>query len=305
MNSNRAPIPVFIPLFIGIIAISFSSIFVKWSSSPVSIQAMYRLVITFLIMLPFAGKYVPDIKSLKRTDLLLLLLSGAMLALHFLLWMGSLKWTSVASSTIILALQPVFVMMGAYFWFKEKTSVAAIGGMAIAFLGVFLLIGSSGLSGSKGHLTGDIMSLLGTAAVAVHMLLGQLLLRRLPSFLYSWLVFAVAASVLAVYNVGMNIPMTGYSGREWGIFALLAVVPTVFGHLLFNWLMKYATASTVSMSVLGEPVGASVLAFLLLNESMNSLQAAGGALVLLGLVLFLKVGKSKKQPVDIQPEALG
>lgn len=193
----------------------------------------------------------------------------------FLLWMGSLKWTSVASSTIILALQPVFVMMGAYFWFKEKTSLAAIGGMAIAFLGVFLLIGSSGLSGSKGHLTGDIMSLLGTAAVAVHMLLGQLLLRRLPSFLYSWLVFAVAASVLAVYNVGMNIPMTGYSGREWGIFALLAVVPTVFGHLLFNWLMKYATASTVSMSVLGEPVGASVLAFLLLNESMNSLQAAG------------------------------
>jgi drug/metabolite transporter (DMT)-like permease len=298
MNPNRAPIPVFIPLFIGIIAISFSSIFVKWSSSPVSIQAMYRLVITFLIMLPFAGKYVPAIKSL-------LFLSGAMLALHFLLWMGSLKWTSVASSTIILALQPVFVMMGAYFWFKEKTSLAAIGGMAIAFLGVFLLIGSSGLSGSKGHLTGDIMSLLGTAAVAVHMLLGQLLLRRLPSFLYSWLVFAVAASLLAVYNVGMDIPMTGYSGREWGIFALLAVVPTVFGHLLFNWLMKYATASTVSMSVLGEPVGASVLAFLLLNESMNSLQAAGGALVLLGLVLFLKVGKSKKQPVDIQPEALG
>ena len=67
------------------------------------------------------------------------------------------------------------------------------------------------------------MSLLGTAAVAVHMLLGQLPPRRLPSFLYSWLVFAVAASVLAVYNVGMNIPMTGYSGREWGIFALLAV----------------------------------------------------------------------------------
>ena len=86
--------------------------------------------------------------------------------------------------------------------------------------------------------------------------------------------------------------MTGYSGREWGIFALLAVVPTVFGHLLFNWLMKYATASTVSMSVLGEPVGASLLAFLLLNESMNSCRRQG-ALVLLGLVLFLKVGKSK------------
>ncbi|MEJ9219983.1 DMT family transporter [Paenibacillus glucanolyticus] len=305
MNSEKPPIPVFIPLFIGIIAISFSSIFVKWSSSPVSVQAMYRLVITVLIMLPFAGKYLPAAKSLKRSEVLLLILSGAMLALHFLLWMGSLTWTSVASSTIILALQPVFVMIGAYFWFKEKTSLAAIGGMAIAFLGVFLLIGSSGLSGSSGHLTGDVMSLLGTAAVAAHMLLGQLLLRRLPSFLYSWLVFVVAAVILAVYNVGMHIPLAGYSAREWGIFALLAVVPTVFGHLLFNWLMKYASASTVSMSVLGEPVGASLLAFLLLNESMSTLQAGGGALVLLGLVLFLKVGKPKKGPVEVQPEGLG
>ncbi|KOR89010.1 DMT family transporter [Paenibacillus solani] len=303
MNSNRAPIPVFIPLFIGIIAISFSSIFVKWSSSPVSIQAMYRLAITFLIMLPFAKQHLPFIRSLKRSEWLLLLLSGTMLALHFLLWMGSLRWTTVASSTIILALQPVFVMIGAYIWFKEKTSPAAIGGMAIAFLGVFLLIGSSGLGGVQGHLTGDLMSLLGTAAVAVHMLLGQLLLRRLPAFLYSWLIFAVAAVVLALYNLMMDIPMTGYSGREWGIFALLAIVPTVFGHLLFNWLMKFASASTVSMSVLGEPVGASVLAFLLLNESMSSMQAAGGMLVLLGLVLFLKVRRPKKQPVDIQPEA--
>jgi len=296
MNADRAPIPVFIPLFIGIIAISFSSIFVKWSDSPVSVQAMYRLMITAIIMLPFSGKYVRDAASLKRSDWALLALSASMLALHFLLWMGSLQWTSVASSTIILALQPVFVMIGAYFWFKERTSLGALGGMSIAFLGVFLLIGSSGFSGQEGHLKGDLMSLLGTAAVAVHMLLGQLLLRRLPSFLYSWLVFVMASLVLAVYNLIQGYSFTGYSGREWGIFLLLAIVPTVFGHLLFNWLMKFASASTVSMSVLGEPVGASVLAFLILHERMYPLQAAGGAFVLLGLILFLRVGKSAKRP---------
>ncbi|GAB6930263.1 DMT family transporter [Paenibacillus sp. JCM 10914] len=305
MNAERAPIPVAIPLFIGIIAISFSSIFVKWSASPVSIQAMYRLVITFLFMLPFIVRYRPVIKTIRRHEVWLLILSGTMLALHFLLWMGSLQWTSVASSTIILALQPVFVMMGAYFWFKERTTLAAMGGMAIAFIGVFLLIGSTGLDGAEGHMTGDLMSLLGTVAVAAHMLLGQMLLRRLPSLLYSWLVFAVAALILALYNMMLQIPLTGYSAREWGIFALLAVIPTVFGHLLFNWLMKYASASTVSMSVLGEPVGASLLAFLLLNESMNSLQAAGGALVMLGLILFLRKGRSKEQPMDIQPKVSG
>lgn len=305
MNPDKPPIPVAIPLFIGIAAISFSSIFVKWSEAPVSIQAMYRLMITMLLMLPFGLRYIPEVRKLKGSDIAKLIASGIMLAVHFLLWMGSLQWTSVASSTIILALQPVFVMIGAYIFFKEKTSASALSGMAIAFLGVFLLIGKGGMSGDGTHLTGDLMSLLGTAAVAAHMLLGQMLLRRIPSFLYSWFVFAFAAIFLAGYNVITDIPMTGYSSKEWGIFALLAVVPTVFGHLLFNWLMRYSSASTVSMSVLGEPVGASLLAFLLLHESMNGLQAAGGALVLLGLILFLNVKPSKKSAVELQTDSLG
>lgn len=302
MNSEKPPIPVPIPLIIGIIAISFSSIFIKWADSPTSIQAMYRLVITAVIMLPFSVKYVADIKKLTRADLGLLACSGTMLALHFLLWMGSLEWTSVASSTIILALQPVFVMIGAYFCFKESVHIPGLIGMAIAFVGVFMLIGSSGLIESQGHVKGDLMSLAGTAAIAVHMLLGQMLLKRIPAYLYSLLVFIIAAAVLAVYNVTLAIPLTGYDPAEWGIFALLAFVPTVFGSLLFNWLMKYASASTVSMSVLGEPVGASLLAFLLLNESMSLLQAAGGAFVLLGMILFLQGNKSSESMTPIQQE---
>lgn len=302
MNPQKPPIPVAIPLFIGITAISFSSIFVKWSEAPVSIQAMYRLIFTMLLMLPFSLKYVPDVRKFTVADVAKLMASGTMLAVHFLLWMGSLQWTSVASSTIILALQPVFVMIGAYIFFKEKTSYSALFGMGIAFLGVFLLIGKGGMSGTGTHLTGDLMSLFGTMAVAVHMLLGQLLLRKIPSFIYSWFVFAFAALFLAIYNGFTDISMTGYPLKEWGIFALLAIVPTVFGHLLFNWLMKYSSASTVSMSVLGEPVGASLLAFLLLHESMNGLQAAGGGLVLLGLILFLNVRPSRKAVKELQTE---
>ncbi|KKO55276.1 DMT family transporter [Paenibacillus sp. DMB20] len=304
MNQEKSPIPVAIPLFIGITAISFSSIFVKWSEAPVSVQAMYRLLITILLMLPFGLKYIREIRHFNKKDYLLLMASGLMLAVHFLLWMGSLSWTSVASSTIILALQPVFVMIGAYFLFKEKTTVSALSGMGIAFLGVFLLIGKGGMDGAGNHLTGDVMSLLGTVAVAMHMLLGQMLLKKISSLLYSWFVFAFAAAVLAVYNIFSGIPMTGYPPGEWGIFALLAIVPTVFGHLLFNWLMRYSSASTVSMSVLGEPVGASLLAFLLLHESMNGLQAAGGGLVLLGLVLFLNARPSRKPAGDLPTESL-
>lgn len=306
MKSEKPPIPAAILLFIGITAISFSSIFVKMSEAPVSVQAMYRLILTMLLMLPFSLKYIPEVRRLTKRDLLLLFASGLMLAVHFLLWMGSLSWTSVASSTIILALQPVFVMIGAYFFFKEKTTVTALGGMGIAFLGVFLLIGKGGISGDGTHLTGDLMSLFGTAAVAMHMLLGQLVLKKLSSFLYSWFVFAFAAVVLALYNVVSGIPVTGYPPGEWAIFALLAVVPTVFGHLLFNWLMRFSNASTVSMSVLGEPVGASLLAFLILHEKMTMLQAGGGLLVLMGLILFLNAKPSRSSPpaAELQTESL-
>ncbi|WP_106767686.1 DMT family transporter [Paenibacillus faecalis] len=309
MNREKPPIPAAVLLFVGITAISFSSIFVKWSNAPVSIQAMYRLVFTVLLMLPFGVKYIPYVRKVGRTDFLKLIASGMMLAAHFLLWMGSLQWTSVASSTMILALQPVFVMIGAYIFFKERTSASALYGMGIAFVGVFVLIGNSGVSGTGNHLKGDLMSLLGTAAIAVHMLLGQMLLKRMPSFLYSWFVFVFAALLLAGYNVVSNIPMTGYSANDWGIFLLLAIVPTVFGQLLFNWLMRYLSASTVSMSVLGEPVGASLLAFLLLHESINGLQAIGGAFVMFGLILFLNVKSSSKTqdqvPTDLQTESLG
>ncbi|NMO95875.1 DMT family transporter [Paenibacillus lemnae] len=287
-KSDKPAIPVSILLFVGILAISFSSIFVRWSDAPVSIQAMYRLLITAVIMIPFGWKHRRGISIISIREWMLLAVSGIMLAVHFLLWMGSLNWTSVASSTIILAMQPIFVMIGAFILFRERTRAAALAGMAIAFLGVFLLMGAGIQEGEQGTLTGDVMSFLGTLAVAIHMLLGQMLLRKMHAYLYSWFVFVIAAASLAVYNLLVDIPFTVYSLKEWGIFLLLAVVPTVFGHLLFNWLMTFSNASTISMSVLGEPVGASLLAFLLLDEAMNVQQFTGGAVVLCGLLLFLR-----------------
>ncbi|MBO2942946.1 DMT family transporter [Paenibacillus sp. F411] len=304
IKSGKAPIPVLILLLIGITAISFSSIFVKWSEAPVSVQAMYRLFMTAFMMLPFVWRKAPEIKQITPKQLGLLFLSGFMLALHFLLWMGSLRYTSVASSTLILALEPVFVMLGAYIWFKERTSLSALVGVAIAFMGIFLLMGASRVSGSDASFTGDMMSLLGTAAVAVHMLLGQSLMSRMSSLVYSWMVFLSAAMCLGVYNMALGIPVTGYPAKEWGIFLLLAIVPTVFGHLLFNWMMRFSSASVVSMSVLGEPVGASLLAFILLHETMNAWQFAGGFFVMCGLIWFLRYKQPHSEPAPPMRESV-
>ncbi|MBY9078496.1 DMT family transporter [Paenibacillus sp. HN-1] len=289
MPHKKPPVPVPVLLLIGIIAISFSAIFVKWSSAPASIQGMYRLLFTSLIMLPFAPRYGGAIKALSRKEWLLLGASGFMLALHFLLWMGSLKYTSVASSTMIMSLEPVFIMAGSFLLYKERSAVSAILGLAVAIGGV-CLIGWGDVGLSPDNVKGDLLSIGGTAAVAVHLLIGKKLVARMPSYLYSLIVFILAGAVFAVYNGVSGISYFDYPSREWGIFVLLAVVPTVFGHILFNWLLQYTSATTVSMSILGEPVGASILAFVLLGERLTGLQWSGGVLVLGGLAFYLYMG---------------
>lgn len=292
---KNAPIPTAIPLFIGIIAVSFSSIFVKWSSAPASIQGMYRLLFTVLLMLPFIRPHLAELKSLTRKKIMLLFGSGFFLALHFLLWMGSLKLTTVSSSTIILALEPVFIVIGAFFIYKERTSRVAMIGMGVAIIGA-VLIGWGDIGVSRKNLIGDLLSLLGTLAVSVHMLIGQKAVQQVSSYIYSFVVFLSATIVFAVYNVVCGISFTAYSGNDWTMFALLAVVPTVFGHLLFNWLLQYVSATTISMSILGEPVGSSLLAFLLLGEQMTLFQIIGGMLAISGLILFLNADRFKGSP---------
>ncbi|WP_440960017.1 DMT family transporter [Paenibacillus nitricinens] len=292
MNLKKPPLPIPILMLIGIVAISFSAIFIKWSAAPASIQGMYRLLFTSLLMLPFARPYSGAAVALRKKDWIMLVLSGTMLALHFLLWMGSLKYTSVASSTMIMALEPVFIMLGVYFLYKEKTAASAILGLSIAIGGV-VFIGWGDIGISADNLKGDLLSVGGTVAVAVHMLIGQKLVVRMPSYLYSLIVFLSAAGVFAIYNLFMGISFFNYPANEWGIFILLAVVPTVFGHTLFNWLLQYVSATTVSMNILGEPVGASILAFLLLGEQLTALQWAGGLLVMFGLGVYLYAGRKK------------
>ncbi|UUZ94961.1 DMT family transporter [Paenibacillus sp. P25] len=291
-STQRFPIPLWLLLLVGIIAISFSAIFVRWSDAPVAVIAMYRLGLTTLLMLPFLWKRRHAIRLISRRDWLLLITSGTMLGLHFLFWMASLRFTTVANSTAILTLEPIFVLFGACLFLKQSMRPLALAGMLTAIVGA-ALIGWSDWALSGEAWIGDGLSLLGAVTVAVHMLLGKSLRTNLSAFIYSFFVFLSATFVLALYNLVTGARFTGYPPKEWGIFLLLAVVPTLFGHYLFNWSLKYMRPESVSMSVLGEPPGAALLAYLLLGEALTWLQAAAGAILLLGVWLFLQSGDEK------------
>ncbi|MBN3526900.1 DMT family transporter [Paenibacillus apiarius] len=284
--SSRKSSHLYALLVIGMIAISFSAILVKWSAAPAPVIGMYRLLLTNLLLLPWVWSYRAEWRSIQRRDWFRLMMSGFFLGLHFLLWMESLRHTTVASSTALLTLEPILVMAGSFWLFKQRTTTRAIFGVAVSLFGV-ILIGWGDLKMSGQALYGDLLSVLGTIAVVAHMLLGQDLRQRVSSYAYNFTVFLVAGACLAAYNLSAGYAMTGYGAQEWVLFSAMAIIPTVLGHMLFNWLLKYMNATSISMAVLGEPVGASILAWVLLGEAMNPLQMAACLLLIFGVWLFL------------------
>ncbi|MCQ6560051.1 DMT family transporter [Paenibacillus mendelii] len=295
MKTTSPPVSPIIPLLVGMAAISFAPILVRYSDAPVAVQGMYRMLFTVVLMLPFGLKQLRAIASISVKDWLLLGAAGFFLALHFLLWMASLTYTSIASSTIILSMEPVFVMIGAYFVFKDKPNGFALLGMFIALLGIFF-VGSGDVSLSQTAVYGDTLSLLGTLAVAVNMLIAKRILKRVSSYLYSLIVFIITFICFGLYNLALDTPMTGYPAQEWGIFLLLAIVPTVFGHMIFNWLLQYVKATTISMTVLAEPIGASLLGMLLFREMVTGFQLVGGVFVIAGLLLYMRSEQTAATP---------
>ncbi len=252
-------------------------------------------------MLPIVWKKREEFRGIQKRDWYFLIGSGFFLALHFLLWFASLKFTTVASSTIILALQPIVSLVGGFFLFKERTTYSAIATMGIAILGV-MCIGWGDLGLSREAIFGDILSFLSVIAVVGYLFIGQTTVKKVSHWIYSFTVFAFAGIFIAIYNVVMNVPFTGYSTWDWWIFILLAIVPTA-SHMINNWLLNYVNATTISMSILGEPVGASILAFFLLGEKLNSMQVIGSVLVLCGVFIFLLQQQKRVQKEPVQSAA--
>ena len=273
-------------LAIAIIFISFAAVFVKWSDAPATVISMYRMYLSSLFLLPFVYVYRKDLAKISIKKWILLIIAGMFLALHFALLFESLKLTSVANSTIILTLQPIVALIGGYFIFKERTNRTTLLTLAIAIIGIVMVSWDDFDLQQPSALLGNFLSFLSVLAVVGYLFIGQSNVRGISHWVYSFIVFFVAGVTLHVYNIIIDTPIIGYEGKEWGIFLLLAIFPTV-AHVIFNYLLNFVNSSTISMSVLGEPVGATFLAFFILNETITLLQLIGGLIVLFGVFLFL------------------
>lgn len=283
-------------LIVSIIAISTSAILAKWTNASPSVLSMYRLWFTCLWMLPFVLKRKNELKSLTKKSYKFFALGGFVLAIHFILWYGSLVYTSVASSTIILALQPLVAMILGYFVFKESNSLLSKICMIIAIIGV-ILIGFGDIGLSMKAFKGDILSFLSVIAAVLYLMVGQTNVKNTSHWVYSFWVFAFSAAFLTIYNIITMDNFFNYESKDWIIFIASALIPSL-AHIINNYLLNYVNATTISMSILGEPVGASILAYFLLREQLSSFQWIGGTIVIISVFLYLY--QQQKESIAIQ-----
>jgi len=281
-------------IVIGVIGISLSSIFVKFSTAPSAVTAAFRLLWTVLLMTPVTlGKREirREFRQMGCRKLLLSALSGVFLALHFWLWFESLSLTSVASSTTIVCTEVIWVSLGFCLFMKGKLSLKAIAAIAVTLLGSVLVACSDSASGG-GQLYGDILALLAAVAVAVYTLIGRAVRKSTSTAAYTYVVYVVCAAVLVILALAQKQNLFGYGPSALVVGLLLALFSTILGHSIFSWCLKYFSPSFVSASKLCEPVVAAVLAGFLFHELPAWLQIIGGILIVGGVLYYSRIEKS-------------
>lgn len=287
----------------AMVSVSFASIFIKWSESPPFIIAAYRLGLTCLILLPVMiwTNGFAAIRSMQKKEALLVLLSGIALTFHFGLWIVSLTLTLVSTSVILVTSHPIFVASVQHFLLKERVRKVAAAGIAIAFSGVaFIALSDYGIGTDT--LLGDLFAFLGGLCAGIYFLCGRVVRQKVEVIPYSFSVYALASLLLflSAFIAGDTIAVT--DGKEITLFLAMAIVPTILGHTMFNYALKKVPAHIISTSVLGEPVGASLLAYFLLpHEVPNLWIIIGGSLVVVGLYIVLSRGYSAEQPRPAEP----
>lgn len=300
-SNPKPPVAPWLVILFGLFAVSTASIFIRYAQSYADslVIAAYRLTIASVVLLPFAVRKRSELKSLGRREYGLAVLSGVFLAIHFATWITSLAYTSVASSVVLVTTTPLFVALFSPFTIKEPITRLAAGGMIPALLGSVLI----GLSDTctfeafqihcppaaefirgKAFL-GDMLALSGAVAAAGYVIIGRSLRAKLSLANYVFGVYGIAALVLIALMLLAGASPFGYPAAAYGWFLLLALVPQLIGHSSFNWALGYLSAAFVSITLLGEPIGSTILAYLLLDERPTFMKIIGAILILTGILV--------------------
>jgi len=289
---NRVRVTSGIVLMIGITAVSTASILIRnaQGEAPSLVIAAFRLTIASLVVAPVAlWRHQNELRKLQAREWLLATASGVFLALHFASWITSLEYTSVASSVVLDATSPVWVAVGSWLFLRERLTRPVVSGLIVAFAGALIIgLGDTIIGSRSAPLLGNSLALVGALTVTGYWLIGRRVRGSLSLTPYVAIAYSTAAVVLLIMVGAAHQPLAGYDTMTYTWLVLLALVPQLIGHSSFNWALARLPAVFVAVATLGEPIGATVLAFILLGETPTVVRLLGAALVLVGIAVTLR-----------------
>ena len=292
MDRRLALLP-FAVLAAGVVIVSTAAILIRVAQQegvPSITIAAGRLGLAALILVPLAlARAGPELRSLSRRDWLLAIASGACLAVHFAAWIASLAYTSVASSVALVTTNPVWVGLASWLLLRERIAPVTIAGIALSIGGTLLIFAADANPGDAPRhaqaFLGNGLALVGAVTVSAYLLIGRGLRARLSLLPYVAVVYASAAIILVVWMLAAGHSLAGLSSLAWAMLVALALGPQLLGHTAFNWALRHVSATFIAVSILGEPIGSSLLAWAVFDERFTPLQLAGFAALLAGIVV--------------------
>ncbi|MDP8206938.1 MAG: DMT family transporter [Candidatus Electryonea clarkiae] len=282
-------------VFFAVMAYAWAAILIRWAepAHPLAI-AFWRVFIAAIVMTPFywIGN-PPDLPKTTKRQYLLMLLAGLFLCFHFATWITSLSYTTVATAVFLILLQPIFIAIAAHWLLQEHLNRWNIGAMLITVMGALLICGGD-FQFESNHLFGSFLAFIGAIGSAGYLFIARVarpdrmsqgggvrLNRYLPP------VYWVAAIGMLIVCLVAKVELFPFPAKTWISLISLALIPTVIGHSLFNWALRYLPAFSVNISIVGEPVGASLLAFFLLAERPSAGLLIGAPLMILAVILVM------------------
>ena len=284
MEKNNS-VTSYLALGIGVLALSFSAMFVRWANAPGPITALYRMFFSIFLLLPFFIQRANVNPATKTRVIIFPLMAGVFTALDLALWNTSLSFTTAANATLLGNTAPLWVALGTWLIFKKQLSLSFWHGLAITLLGAALILGTDFILHPRLGI-GDVMAVFTGFFYGIYYLFTEKSRLYFGSVSHVFFVGIGASITLLVINLTLQNPLTGYAPRTWGVFIATALVSQLIGYMALAYALGHLPASVVAPTMVLQPVVTAILAIPLLNEIPNGWQILGGAVALTGIYVI-------------------
>ena len=277
-------IPAYLALGIGVLALSFSAMFVRWADAPGPVTAFYRMFFSIPMLAPFILWREPGNMAIRSKAMIFPLLAGVFTALDLALWTTALSFTTAANATLLGNTAPLWVALGTWLILKQKLTNTFWRGLAVTLAGAALIMGTDFLLHPRFGV-GDVMAIFTGFFYGGYFLFTEKSRIHFSPILHIWIVGIGAGITLLIINLIMQNPLTGYDTRTWIVFLSTALVSQLIGYMALAYALGHLPASIVAPTMVLQPVVTAILAIPLLGEVPTIWQALGGAVALVGIYM--------------------